>query len=78
MEVSGKLHTPAALPLYSMDMRLDGTQNRSERRGEEKILPLPLQMPDSNTNFFLGPSWGLTPRQAGRLTVGRNMTLTLT
>jgi hypothetical protein len=43
MEVSGKLHDPAALPLakeprYLSDMRLDGPQTRSEGYREEKNL----------------------------------------
>jgi hypothetical protein len=32
----------------------------------------------SNKNLVLGLRWGLTPRQTGRLIVGRNITLTLT
>jgi hypothetical protein len=41
MEVSGQLHAPTALttgksPRYSLDMRLDGPQNRSGRGEEEK------------------------------------------
>jgi len=41
MEVSGHLHTPAALtpgkePLNPLDRRLGGPQNRSELGGEEK------------------------------------------
>jgi hypothetical protein len=41
MEVSGQLHTPAALPqgknpLYPLDRRLGGPQNRSGHDGEEK------------------------------------------
>jgi hypothetical protein len=32
----------------------------------------------TNKNLLLGPKWGLTPRWAGRLTVGRNIILTLT
>jgi hypothetical protein len=36
------------------------------------------QLSDSNKNLVLGPRRGLTPRLTGRLTVGRNMTLTLT
>jgi hypothetical protein len=41
MEVSGQLHTPAALPpgkgpWYPMDRRLGGPQNRSGRGGEEQ------------------------------------------
>jgi hypothetical protein len=34
------------------------------------------ELSDSNKNLVLGPRWGLTPRQTGRLT-GRNITLTL-
>jgi hypothetical protein len=46
MEVSGQFHAPAALPPrkeaspYPLDKRLDGAQNRSGLRGEEKILDL--------------------------------------
>jgi hypothetical protein len=36
------------------------------------------QLSDSNKNLVLGPRRGLTPRLTGRLTVGRNMALTLT
>jgi hypothetical protein len=36
------------------------------------------QLSDSNKNLILGPTWGLTPRLTGQLTVGRNLTLTLT
>jgi hypothetical protein len=41
MEVSGKLHAPAALPQgrspsYPLDRRLSGPQIRSEHGGEEK------------------------------------------
>jgi hypothetical protein len=41
MEVSGQFHAPAALapgkePQYPLDRRLGGSQNRSERVGEEK------------------------------------------
>jgi len=41
MEVSGKLHAPAALPQgkspwYPVDRRLGGTQSRHGRGGEEK------------------------------------------
>jgi hypothetical protein len=41
MEVSGRLHAPAALPqgnspLYPLDRRLDGSQSRSGRGGEDK------------------------------------------
>jgi hypothetical protein len=36
------------------------------------------QLSDSNKNLVLGPKWDLTPRQTGRQTVGRNITLTLT
>jgi hypothetical protein len=41
MEVSGQLHTPAALtpgkkPWYPLDRRLRGSQRRSGRGGEEK------------------------------------------
>jgi hypothetical protein len=41
MEVSGKLHAPAALPpekesRYPLDRRLGGPQSRSGRGGEEK------------------------------------------
>jgi hypothetical protein len=44
MEVSGQLHAPADLspgeeplvPIGSLDRRLDGSQSRSERGGEEK------------------------------------------
>jgi hypothetical protein len=35
-----------------------------------------LQLPDSNKYMVLGPRWGLTPRSSGRMTVGRNVTLT--
>jgi hypothetical protein len=31
-----------------------------------------------NKNLVLGPRWGLTPRLTGRLTIGCNVTLTLT
>jgi hypothetical protein len=34
------------------------------------------KLSDSNKNLVLGPKWGLTPRQTGRLTVCRNVTLT--
>jgi hypothetical protein len=34
------------------------------------------QMSDSNKNLVLGPRWALTPKLTGRLTVGRNVTLT--
>jgi hypothetical protein len=33
---------------------------------------------DSNKNLFLGSKWGLTQRQAGRMTVDRNIIFTLT
>jgi hypothetical protein len=44
--VSGQLHAPAALTpgketLYPLDRRLGEPQNRSGRRGEEKIFTLP-------------------------------------
>jgi hypothetical protein len=32
---------PGKIPRYPLDRRLDGPQNQSRRRGEEKILPLP-------------------------------------
>jgi hypothetical protein len=43
MEVSGRLHTPAALPRrksarYPLRRRLGGTQSRSGRRGENCLL----------------------------------------
>jgi hypothetical protein len=43
MEVSGQLHSPAALPLakepwYPLDRRLGESQSRSGRCGEEKNL----------------------------------------
>jgi hypothetical protein len=43
MEVSGQLHTPAALPggkelRHLLDRRLDGLQSRSQRCGEEDNL----------------------------------------
>jgi hypothetical protein len=46
MEVSGKLHAPAALsqgksPWYPLDRRLVGPQSRSEGGGEEKNSQLP-------------------------------------
>jgi hypothetical protein len=47
MEVSGQIHTPAALPprkepWYPLDRRLGGPQSRSGRGGEEKnSQPLP-------------------------------------
>jgi hypothetical protein len=34
-------------------------------------------MSGNNKNLVLGPRWGLTPRLTDRLTVGRNVTLTL-
>jgi len=42
MDVSGQLHSPAALsprkePWYKLDRRLGGPQNRSGRDDEEKI-----------------------------------------
>jgi hypothetical protein len=42
MEVSGQLHSSAALlaekePRYTQERRLGGPQNRSRRRGEENI-----------------------------------------
>jgi hypothetical protein len=45
MEVSGQLHTLAAVPrgkepLYPLDMRLAGPQSRPGHYGEEKILTL--------------------------------------
>jgi hypothetical protein len=41
MELSGQLHSPAALPpgkspFYPLDRRLGGIQSRSQRGGEEK------------------------------------------
>jgi hypothetical protein len=36
------------------------------------------QLSESNKNVVLGPRWGLTPRETGRMTVDRNITLTLT
>jgi hypothetical protein len=44
--VNGQLDAPAALPPgkeppVPTDMRLGGPQNRSQRRGEEKIFALP-------------------------------------
>jgi len=44
MEVSGQLHTPAALPpvkdpSYPLDRSLGGPQSRSGRGGEEKNSP---------------------------------------
>jgi hypothetical protein len=46
LEVSGKLHVPAALPpekdpRYPLYRRLGEAQGRSGRGGEEKILTLP-------------------------------------
>jgi hypothetical protein len=46
MELSGKLHAPAALPprkspRYLLDMKLGGPQSRSGRCGGEKNLALP-------------------------------------
>jgi hypothetical protein len=43
MEVSGQFYVPDDLlpgkePPYPLDRRLSGSQSRSERRGEEKIL----------------------------------------
>jgi hypothetical protein len=47
MEVSGQLHTPAALPQgkslrYPLYRRLGGSQSRSGRGGEEKNSQTPL------------------------------------
>jgi len=45
MEVSGQLHAPVALPpgkdppRYALDKRLDGSQSRPGRDGEEKKIP---------------------------------------
>jgi hypothetical protein len=36
MEVSGQLHSPAALPPGKLDRRLGGPQSRYGRGGEEK------------------------------------------
>jgi hypothetical protein len=36
------------------------------------------QMSGSNKNLVLGPRWGLTSGLTGRLTVSRNLPLTLT
>jgi hypothetical protein len=38
MEVSGQLNPRGKSQRYPLDKRLDGPQNRSGRRGEEKIL----------------------------------------
>jgi hypothetical protein len=45
MEMSRKLHAPAALPQwkssrYPLDRRLGGPQNRSGRGGEKKFQPV--------------------------------------
>jgi hypothetical protein len=51
MEVSGQLHTPAALPpgkeprRYPLDRRLGGPQSRSGLRGEKNNLVLPVIEP---------------------------------
>jgi hypothetical protein len=39
---------------------------------------VPILMTESSHNFVLGPRQGLTPRKTGWLTVGRNITSTLT
>jgi hypothetical protein len=46
MEVSGRLHAPAALsqgksPWYPLDRRLDGSQSRSGRSEEKNSQPPP-------------------------------------
>jgi hypothetical protein len=53
MEVSGQLHSPAALPpeeepRYLSDRRLDGTQSRSGHGGEERNSQPPPEIEPSN------------------------------
>jgi len=57
MEVSGQLHTPAALrsgesPLYVLNRRLGGPQNRCGRGGVEKMIPAPA----GNRTLVIQPS----------------------
>jgi hypothetical protein len=48
----------------------------SSRQRERPTSTIP-QLPDSTKNLIFGPDGCLTPRQSGRLTVRRNVTLTL-
>jgi hypothetical protein len=65
VEVSGKLHTPAASsscpsPLYSLDRGLVGPQSRYVRRREKKHL---LPLTGIKTQFFSCPTRGLVSVQ---------------
>jgi hypothetical protein len=55
---------------------LQTTDTSSRQRGHPTSTNR--QVSDDGKNLVLGPRWGLTPRQTGRLTVGRIVTLTLT
>jgi hypothetical protein len=56
--------------------RLQSTDPFSrERRRPTSTNP---QLSDTNKNLVFGRRWGLTPRHTDRLTVGRNIRLTLT
>jgi hypothetical protein len=58
--VTGQLHATAALPpgkspRYPLDRKLGGPQNRSGRRGEEKILePTGTQNPPARSRSLYG------------------------
>jgi hypothetical protein len=52
------------------------TNPSSRQRG--RLASTKPQLSDSNKNLVLGSKWGLTPRLTGRLTVGHNVSLTLT
>jgi hypothetical protein len=48
----------------------------SHQRGRPKLTNQ--QLSDNNQDLVVSPRWCFVPRQTGRLTVGRNITLTLT
>jgi hypothetical protein len=50
MEMSVQFHAPATLPLYPLDRRLGGTQNRGEVPGERKHVVRDDDDDDGNKN----------------------------
>jgi hypothetical protein len=65
--------------LYKEDQQQFSSVNDTPILLSERAPPsTKLQMSDSNKNLVLGPRWGLTPRLAGPLAVGHNVTLILT
>jgi len=70
MEVSGQLHIPVGLPAgewrrYSLDIRLDGPQERSGSRGEEKNFLLPGNCARADRNVLTAVKWVLRKQKCG-------------